>query len=255
MSGRILDRVPDLDRARFPGGAVTVIVLVLVGAALLLGPDDSFRSVRKALGVPPERVLPAPPAPPASGDFAFAMTQPGSTEPVGWDPCETIRYAVNPAGEPAGGRDLVERALERISAVTGLAFEDVGTTERRPFADQPVTFDDLPVVIGWADDSEVPELAGQVVGLGGGSAPDDGSQDHYYITGGIVLDTDAFTEATIAQSPRVMEALVVHEVAHLVGLGHVNEPMELMFGSNDGQTEFGPGDLTGLARLGSLPCR
>ena len=183
------------------------------------------------------------------------MTQSGSTDPVGWDPCETIRYAVNPEGEPAGGRDLVERALDRISAVTGLAFEDVGETDRRPFAGQLVALDGRPVVIGWADESEVPELGGQVVGLGGGSAASEGSQDRYYVTGGVVLDTDAFTQASIAQSPRVMEALVVHEVAHLVGLGHVNEPMELMFGSNDGQTEFGPGDLTGLALLGvpSLP--
>lgn len=247
--------MPALDRTRFPGATVAVLLLVLVGAGLAIGPDDAFRSLRSTLGVTPERVLPAPPAPPTSGDFAFAMTQPGSTDPVGWDPCETIRYAVNPDGEPAGGRDLVERALERVSAVTGLAFEDVGDTDRRPFTGEVAAFGARPVVIGWADDSEVPELGGQVVGLGGGSASDDGSQDSYYVTGGVVLDTDAFTQATIAQSPRVMEALVVHEVAHLVGLGHVNEPMELMFASNDGQTEFGPGDLTGLALLGSLPCR
>jgi hypothetical protein len=30
--------------------------------------------------------------------------------------------------------------------------------------------------------------------------------------------------------------------------------MELMFADNSGQVGFGPGDLEGLARLGSLPC-
>ena len=51
-----------------------------------------------------------------------------------------------------------------------------------------------------------------------------------------------------------MEAIVLHELAHVVGLAHVSEPMELMFADNTGQVTFGPGDLEGLARLGSLPC-
>lgn len=241
-------------RSRVPR-TVALIVLALVLAVVLIHPADAFRSLRRTLGMSPERVLPAPTPPPRGGDFVFAMTQAGSTDPVGWDPCETIRYSVNPDGEPPGGRELIERALERTSAVTGLAFEDAGDTDRRPFTGQFVSAGGRPVVIGWDDASRVPELAGAVAGLGGASAPDDTSSHRYYVTGGIVLDTEAFTHAAIAQSPRVMEALVTHEVAHLVGLGHVNEPMELMFGTNDGQTEFGPGDLTGLAILGSLPCR
>jgi hypothetical protein len=51
-----------------------------------------------------------------------------------------------------------------------------------------------------------------------------------------------------------MEAIVLHEVAHVIGLGHVSEPMELMYADNTGQVELGPGDREGLARLGSLPC-
>ena len=47
---------------------------------------------------------------------------------------------------------------------------------------------------------------------------------------------------------------MLHELAHVVGLAHVSEPMELMFTDNTGQVTFGPGDLEGLARLGSLPC-
>ena len=47
---------------------------------------------------------------------------------------------------------------------------------------------------------------------------------------------------------------MVHELAHVIGLNHVNEPTELMAATNNGQIELGPGDREGLARLGSLPC-
>ena len=70
----------------------------------------------------------------------------------------------------------------------------------------------------------------------------------------MVLDVEAFTPTAVAQQPRVMEAIVLHELAHVVGLAHVSEPMELMFADNTGQVSLGPGDLEGLARLGSLPC-
>ena len=50
------------------------------------------------------------------------------------------------------------------------------------------------------------------------------------------------------------QAVDLHELAHVVGLGHVAEPMELMFVDNSGQVELGPGDREGLARLGSVPC-
>ena len=70
------------------------------------------------------------------GTFTYALTQPGDeTTPVGWDPCKEIRYRVNPDGEPQGGRALIDRAVQRISDATGLAFEDVGDTDERPFQD------------------------------------------------------------------------------------------------------------------------
>lgn len=226
-----------------------------MAAVVMFHPGDSMRSVRRILGLGAERMLPAPQPVARGGDFVFAMTQPASADPVGWDPCEPIRYSINPAGAPQGGRQLVDNALERTSAVTGLAFEDAGDTDRRPFTGQFVPFGDRPVVIGWGDPQEFPELAGAVAGLGGGSAREGVTGRRYYVSGGVVLDTEAFTDTAIAQAPRVMEAIVLHEVAHVVGLGHVSEPMELMFDSNGGQVDFGPGDLEGLARLGSIPCR
>ncbi len=184
------------------------------------------------------------------------MTQPGNdTKPVGWDPCEEIRYRVNAEGEPQGGRGLIDRAIARISEATGLAFQDEGDTDDRPFPGGVKLFGKAdPVVIGWATPAEYAELAGQVAGVGGAVAERGSNHRVHYVSGGIVLDLEAFTPAAVAQQPRVMEAIVLHELAHVVGLAHVSEPMELMYADNTGQVSLGPGDLEGLARLGSLPC-
>ncbi len=232
-----------------------VMAGALVSAAVLLHPSAEMQAVRGLVGLGGERRLPVVPVAAAGGSYTFASTQQGSSDPVGWNPCETVEYAVNPEGMPAGARALVEQAVDRISAATGLEFEDDGDTDRRPFAGSFVRFGgNGPVVIGWGDEDEFPELGGGVVGLGG-AAPEDGPGGRtYYVSGGLVLDTEVFTAANVAQQPRIMEAIVVHELAHVVGLGHVTEPMELMYADNSGQVELGPGDREGLARVGALPC-
>jgi hypothetical protein len=240
---------------RSPLVAVVLTTLLLAGSVAVV-PGEPMTSVRHVLGLGQSRLLPAPDPAGGGGEYAFALTQPGSDEPVGWDPCEPIRFAVNPAGGPPGGRGLVERAVERTSAATGLAFADEGDTDRRPFAGGMSFFGRAePVVIGWADAEEVAGLAGQVAGLGGGATEAGTTGRRYYVTGSVALDTDVFTATTMAERPRVVEAIVLHELAHVVGLDHVSEPMELMYGDNAGQVAYGPGDLEGLARLGSLPCR
>ena len=40
----------------------------------------------------------------------------------------------------------------------------------------------------------------------------------------------------------------MHELGHVVGLGHVDDPCELMNADNKGRTSFGSGDLRGLGR-------
>ena len=239
---------------RFTTAIAIALTAVLVMVVVLL-PSSPMESVRRTLGLGSERALPAPAIEDLGGVYAFTMTQQESDEPVGWDPCQPIRYQVNPASEPSGGRELIERALARASAATGLTFQDEGTTDRRPFTAQFVPIGtDRPVIIGWATAAEFPDLAGDIAGLGGGAAEEGSLGRRYYVTGGVALDTEIFTAAEVAGRPQTMEAIVLHEIAHVVGLNHVNEPTELMAATNNGQIDFGPGDREGLARLGSLPC-
>ena len=241
-----------------PRSATTVTLAAtaaLLAAVVVWHPAEQLDPVRRAVGLGSERPLPAPSVVQRGGTYSWSMTQPGSDEPVGWDPCEEIRYRINPTGGPPGGSELVRRALDRASAATGLAFEDEGETDDRPFPGGVKLFGSPdPVVIGWADAEEYPDLAGQVAGVGGGVAERGSGGRLRYVSGGIVLDVEVFTASAVDQQPRVLEGIVLHEIAHVVGLGHVSEPMELMFAANTGQVELGPGAREGLARLGSLPC-
>lgn len=74
-----------------------------------------------------------------------------------------------------------------------------------------------------------------------------------YATGRVVLDRDVFASL----GPRDVvyaQAIVDHEFAHLVGLGHVDDPGELMNEADSQGSSYGPGDREGLARLGSIRC-
>lgn len=55
---------------------------------------------------------------------------------------------------------------------------------------------------------------------------------------------------------RSVTAIVKHELAHVVGLGHVGDSTQLMAASASVEvSDFSAGDLTGLAMLGSGKCR
>ena len=69
---------------------------------VLFLPTGQMELVRRTLGLSSDRALPPPRIDGRGGIFAFTMTQKGSNEPVGWNPCDPIRYQVNPqTGPPA----------------------------------------------------------------------------------------------------------------------------------------------------------
>ena len=227
--------------------AATAVLLVGV---ILLSPSESSESLRRLVGIGDDRLAAAPPVSPGGGTYAFMQTQQGSDEPIGYDPCRTVEVAVNPQGAPANHDDLVDTGLETVARATGLRFVRVGDTTDRDVTGGVVRR--RPVLIAWATPDEVPQLAGDVAGLGGSIATGrPGSMR--YVTGSVMLDRDLFAALGDRDRP-VAQAIVDHELGHLVGLAHVDDPNELMHEDGLRRTTFGPGDLEGLARLGNLPC-
>lgn len=217
-------------------------------------PDPSASEV--PLGVPP-------PAPDPPGAFEFVRTQPEDDGPVAWDPCRPVRYVVNPTGAPPGSEAIVAAAIERTAAATGLTFIDAGSTDekwskdRNPY--QPERYGDrwAPALIAWSTEAEVPGLAGYVAGMGGGTAVSDASGRSVYVTGQSVLDAEDLGELLDRpDGPAAVQAIVQHELGHLVGLDHVADPTQLMYseGNPTSASDWGEGDLAGLSALGAGEC-
>ncbi|HRK47813.1 MAG TPA: matrixin family metalloprotease, partial [Nocardioides sp.] len=76
-----------------------------------------------------------------------------------------------------------------------------------------------------------------------------------YITGLVVLDTDAYDRMELLGDRGSEVLILAHELGHVLGLDHVEDSDELMNAEYVGQTGFGPGDREGLERLHDLPCR
>lgn len=187
---------------------------------------------------------------PGSGGegYTFAVTQPDGVSPVTW-PCEdTIPMEVNPQGAPEGYADLVAAAVTRISDASGFTFEVVGETDDRTFLDRGAG----PVLLGFADETELPALGGPTAGLGGAvHAQRSAGGPRVAVGGMVVLDVDLFDDQLPAP---VAEAIVIHELAHVLGLGHTDTGGELMQPVSLGQTQLGSGDLAGLRHLREAAC-
>lgn len=240
----------DTQRERTVRVVSLVLTLIAVSAYLAISDGTVAMSVRGLLGVD-GRERPVVEAD-GTGEFAFLQTQRGGGEPVGFSPCRNIEYVVNPADGPADWEQQVTSAVGELSDRTGLEFTFEGATDERDFGRRE---SGDPVLIGWADEEEVDGLADDVIGLGGPTIATLGNRS-FFVSGSVVIDTSFTDQVDDALFGEELErALLLHELGHLAGLDHVDDPGELMYPDGPSRSDYGPGDLEGLARLGAIACR
>ena len=240
---------------------IAIIVSVLVGGGALAfraiqdvkSPHATAntvtvdRSSGKPLGRPPQTDR-------GVGTFSFAAEQSASDEPVAYDPCRTIPWAIHDELAPPGTDRIIEDAVREVAEATGLVFvrEEAG-----PLDDyRSVTAKDgrSPVIIDWTTPREVRGLEGLTAGVGGSAFLSDVAGVRLYVTGAVALDTPQLETILDQHGPATVRAIVMHELGHVVGLDHVDDPDELMYADSVGRSDFGPGDREGLAMLGAGRC-
>ncbi|HET7303578.1 MAG TPA: matrixin family metalloprotease [Segeticoccus sp.] len=263
-----LDRLDAPQRSkparRRRGPLVLMAIVGAVAVLLAMQPSSLLPVLGAGRGADHGTVIPHPlgtpaAAPTGSGGYQFSRTEgPG---PVTYDPCRPVHLVVNGAVAPPGADQLLRQALDEASHATGLVFVIDGRTDEEPRSHRSLARGALlskdwpPVLVAWTSPRVLPELSGNVAGFAGSTAVSDSSGAKRYVTGAVNLDGPAIADILHREDGWAeARAIVMHELGHLVGLDHVDDPRQLMFPENTGQTRFGPGDLRGLHELGLGRC-
>ncbi|MDG1188687.1 MAG: hypothetical protein P8N13_09535 [Ilumatobacter sp.] len=182
--------------------------------------------------------------------------------PYRWDACSDIRFATNFSLASPQQVASFYSALEVVSSVTGLSFVDVGS-----FAGGHEGWDNMEgfqvsdgrsvgaidaffgVYTRYTDDV----LDGKMALANVTWRRSDGDVRDWFVHGYAVMMDDPWWESDFELSRKVW----LHEIGHLVGLGHVADSDEIMSRSPlESNSSFGEGDLAGLEKVGvSQGCR
>lgn len=194
--------------------------------------------------------------------YEFLEKQADGKTPVAYSPCRPIRYVIRRQGEPPGGAEIIQEAVARVSQATGLQFVYDGQTSegfsRKRRAHQISRYGNrwAPVLITWVTREEDPDLDATSLGAGGSTPIQVPNGQRAYVTGAIELDAKKLADMLPGLNGRTMvRTVVMHELGHVVGLDHVRMKNQVMYpGIRPGVSEFGAGDLAGLAALGKGTC-
>ncbi len=188
----------------------------------------------------------------AVGEYAFLyQSDPKSiTKPYGrWNPCSPIRVAVRTDAASADLLAVMRTAISEAEAATGFDLVEVGFTTEDGLSGVPSGAD---AVIGFSTQSTTPELAGGTIGIGGGSYDPASGQ---VSTGFAIADLADVRPRSGLSAADSLRATFKHEIAHMLGLDHVEDEKQLMFSFSTSNTDYQSGDLAGLYLVGAQqPC-
>ncbi|GIU55383.1 matrixin family metalloprotease [Arthrobacter sp. NicSoilC12] len=197
----------------------------------------------------------------ASTSYKFLATNDDGT-PVGYSPCRPLHYVINAALAPPGAERLVDDSIRTISEATGITFINDGPTSEAPSSTRAPYQKDLygdrwaPLLIAWTTPEQAPQLKGPVIGTGGSTHFSFGDGPKSFVTGSLELDAPQIAEdLDRSEGAAYATAVILHELGHVMGLEHVDDPAQLMYPEIGAPDGLAAGDLNGLYELGHAQCR
>ncbi|RKS79904.1 putative repeat protein (TIGR01451 family) [Motilibacter peucedani] len=166
--------------------------------------------------------------------------------PVRWNPCAPISYTVNDRLGPPGARADLTEALRRVTMASGLRFRFAGRTSALPQGflgnTRPGT-----LLVAWTTPARSSYLPDGVAGFGGYV-----SSGRRITSGTVTIDARWAKHAPTGFGAGDTDGgVLMHEIGHAVGLGHVSDRWSVMQPVVDlPSAVWGAGDLAGLRAVG-----
>lgn len=238
--------------------ALTLLGALLVLAVLWWAVQPGRAALYGRETVAPAAAAPGPGRAPVVEDGFRLWERSDDGSPVRWDPCTPIRWTVNPDGAPPDALPDLHRAFDRIAAASGLDFAFAGTTDEEPRRDRaPYQHDRYgdrwaPVLVAWARPHEAGLPLRDVDRAISIPVAVTSASPGVFVTGQVVFATGLELDPGFADRARTWGPTMLHELGHLVGLDHVEDPGQLMYPyAGDGAGQLGAGDRAGLAAVGA----
>ena len=205
--------------------------------------------------------------------YTFLRVAPDGCTPARFNPCEPVHFIQNGAAAPPFVMENVREAFKRLGQTTGINFVDDGLTDenarRGPYVPERYPGRWAPILIVWehfpaAQTSGEQQILGNTVPM---------RVDEVTVSARLRFNVDAYNDETtkapiedgfgppagsgtgpIGRNHITWGRIILHERAHVVGLGHTREEASLMYPDAAQQTTrptgFSRSDLTGLRYLG-----